>query len=62
MTKELQQFHDKLLENLKAELSHQDKRGDARFESGRNTLGVDGMCYGIEKAIIILEKTMEEFK
>lgn len=62
MTEELQQFHNKLLDNLKAELNRQDKRGDARFAAGKNTFGVDGICQGIEKAIIILEKTMEEYK
>lgn len=42
------------------EYSRQNNRGDRRFEQGKSTYSVDGICDGLEKAIRILEKVKED--
>ena len=55
-----QELYVRLHNDLMEEHSRQDNRGDKRFEHGKSTCSVDGVCYGLEKAIRILEKAKED--
>lgn len=57
----VQKFYESLHNALMDELSKQDNRCDKRFERGLSTHMVDGICYGLEKALRVLESVKTQF-